>query len=266
MLTLNKLNILKMLSENIRADGRAFHEYRKIEIIPNYIKESAEGSALVKIGSTKVLAGIKLDVEKPFPDSEDEGILITSSELVPIAYEEFEEGPPRENAIELSRIVDRGIRESKMIDLKSLCIVPKEKVWTIFIDIHVLDYDGNLIDASFLASLVALFTARIPEYDIEEDKIIREKRNKKLKILDIPITVTARKIGEKIILDSTKDEEDVENARLSVTFKKNGNICAIQKGGSSNFSFEELREIIPLLSNVSKDIRVKVERVLRGLK
>ena len=56
--------------------------------------------------------------------------MMTSTELAPLADQSFDPGPPREQSIELSRVVDRGIRESRMIDFEALCIEEGEKVWT----------------------------------------------------------------------------------------------------------------------------------------
>ena len=83
-------------------------------------------------------------------------------ELIPLASPDFESGPPREKAIELARVVDRGIRESETIDMAKLCITPEEKVWIVFIDVHVLDYDGNLFDACSLAASAALGCTIVP--------------------------------------------------------------------------------------------------------
>ncbi|HHH80294.1 MAG TPA: RNA-binding protein, partial [Thermoplasmatales archaeon] len=104
----------KLAEQKKRIDGRAFDEYRKISIETNIVRK-AEGSARVKIGNTQVLAGIKMDVGEPYSDSPESGVLTTSAELIPMASPDFEAGPPREDAIELARVVDRGIRESEVI-------------------------------------------------------------------------------------------------------------------------------------------------------
>ena len=122
----------QLISEGKRADGRDLMEYRPITIEKGFI-ERAEGSARVRLGRTEVAVGVKIEVESPFPDTPEEGILMVNAELVPLASPTFEPGPPDENAIELARVVDRGIRESKAIDLKKLCIVPGEKVFTVFV-------------------------------------------------------------------------------------------------------------------------------------
>ncbi|MEM0087251.1 MAG: hypothetical protein QXU16_03240, partial [Candidatus Micrarchaeaceae archaeon] len=85
--------IRELLNKNSREDSRKFDEYRNIRITPGVI-EHAEGSAQVDLGFTKVLAGVKLDVDTPMPDKPDEGNLIVSAELLPLASTEFEAGPP----------------------------------------------------------------------------------------------------------------------------------------------------------------------------
>jgi exosome complex component RRP42 len=169
--TIKKDYLIKLAEKGIRNDGRKFNDFRDIEIETGIVSK-AEGSAKVKIGNTQVMAGIKMDMGEPYPDSQGEGVMTTAAELIPLASPDFEAGPPRENAIELARVVDRGIRESKIIDVEKLCIEEGEKVWIVFIDLHILDYDGNLFDAASLAALSALMTAKIP---VERVRPILEK-------------------------------------------------------------------------------------------
>src|SRR3990172_5444057 len=144
--------IRKLAGSDKRIDHRKFNQYRDISVETNVIT-SAEGSARVRIGNTEVIAGIKIDVGTPFKDTPDEGVLMVAGEFVPLASEDFESGPPGEDAIELSRVVDRAIRESKCVDFEKLCIKEGEKVWMIYVDIDVIDDCGNLIDACSLAAL-----------------------------------------------------------------------------------------------------------------
>src|SRR2546430_10044382 len=144
-----------------RVDGRVLDEPRRVSLERAFVK-TAEGSPRVKLANTDVLAGIKMSVGEPYPDTPNTGVLSTSVELIPMASPTFEAGPPRPEAIELARVVDRGIRESKMVNMEKLCITPKEKVWILFIDIHVLDYDGNLFDACSYAAVAALASTVAP--------------------------------------------------------------------------------------------------------
>ena len=78
-----------------------------------------------------------------------------TAEFSPMASELFEKGPPSIEAIELARIIDRGIRESEVIDVKKLCIKEGEKVWSVMIDLYPMNNGGNLIDACALAAMAA---------------------------------------------------------------------------------------------------------------
>ena len=250
--------IYKLISEGKRIDGRAFDEYRPIKIETGLIRK-AEGSARVKIGNTQVLVGIKMDVGEPYPDSPDMGVLTTSAELIPLASPDFEAGPPGKEAIELARVVDRGIRESEIIHLDKLCIEPNEKVWIIFIDIHVLDQDGNLFDASLLASLAALYTSTVPAERFELGE------NFKLPLSqDPPISCTSIKLNNAIVIDPALDEEEIAEARLTVATDKNGDIRAMQKGLSGSFTIEEVKNIIKASIINGKKLREVLYKSIRG--
>ncbi len=241
----------KLAKENKRADGRAFDEFRDIEIEVGLISK-AEGSAKVKIGNTQIIAGIKMDVGEPYPDTPNSGVMTTAAELIPMASPNFEAGPPREDAIELARVVDRGIRESEIIDVEKLCISPEEKVWIVFIDIHVLDYDGNLFDAASLAALAALMTTTVPaeRFEVGEDH--------SLPIKEPPISCTSIKFNDAIIMDPSLDEELIAEARLTVATDTEGNIRAMQKGLNGSFTVDEIKKVIKASVDNGKKIREKL--------
>ncbi len=105
---LQRQYLFNLASKGERIDRRKVDDYRKIVVEPGVI-EKAEGSARVKIGDTEVLVGVKMDLGEPYPDKPDDGVMIVGAEFSPIASPGFETGPPDENAIELARVVDRGI-------------------------------------------------------------------------------------------------------------------------------------------------------------
>ena len=236
-----------------RLDERKSDEFRKITIEKNSV-EKAEGSSLVRLGTTQVLVGIKMEVKAPFPDTPNEGVLMVGCELSPVASPEFERGPPTEDAIELARVVDRAVRESDAIDLEKLCITKGEKVWIVNADIYVLDNGGNLVDAAALATTSALLNAKLPKY--EDDKVVvGEKTNKKLPLTCKPVTVSHVKIGNNLFVDPTEDEESVSTARLTIGTKDDGNICAIQEGGLEGFTMKELEQLLEQSVELGKQLR-----------
>jgi len=246
--SIKKEYLIKLANNGKRADGRNFDQYRDIKVETNVV-EKAEGSARVQIGNTQVIAGIKMDVGEPYPDSPESGVMSTAAELIPLASPDFEAGPPREDAIELARVVDRGIRESELIEVDKLCIEPEEKVWIVFIDIHIIDYDGNLFDAASLASLAALMTAKVPaeRFELGEDY--------PLPLKEPPISCTSVKFNGTVIMDPSLDEEEIAEARLTVATDNKGDIRAMQKGLNGSFTVDEIKKVIKASTDNGKKIR-----------
>jgi len=259
----------KLAEQGKRADGRTFNEFRKIEIETGLISK-AEGSARVKIGNTQVVAGIKILIGTPYPDTPESGVMTTAAELIPMASPDFEAGPPREKAIELARVVDRGIRESKIIEVDKLCLEPGEAIWMVFIDIHIIDFDGNLFDTSSLAALAALHNAVIPIERLRPDlEKLQEKfpsvkkyleehpTDYPLPLKEPPISCTSVKYNNVIMIDPALDEEEIAEARLTVATDKNGDIRAMQKGLNGSFTVEEIKKVIK--ASIDNGIKIREE-------
>ena len=188
-----KNEIVGLLKNNVRLDGRKPLEYRDVKVETG-VSKNAEGSAKVTIGDTQVIAGVKLEVIKPYPDAPEDGSMMVNVELYPMASPDFESGPPSISAIEYARITDRGIRESKSIDVKKLCIEKGEKAWMVIIDVCALNEAGNMFDAIALAATAAMKDAVFPGY---EDGVLdyKNKSTEKLPIMKTPVTVTVFKYG-----------------------------------------------------------------------
>lgn len=250
-----KEHILKGLAKNIRYDGRKKLDYRDIKLeidaTPN-----AEGSARVVFGDTELIVGVKMSIETPYPDTPDNGNFMVNTELLPLSNPNFERGPPSIEAIELSRVTDRGIRESKAIDTKKLCIEPGEKVWGVIVDICTINAAGGLFDAAGLATIAALKSARFPGY--KNGQIDYKEHKDLLPMQKEPIPVTVFKIGEHLLIDPLEEEEKVTDARLSVTTIKDGSICSLQKGGETPLSVDEIDEMIGIAQEKSKFLRTKL--------
>lgn len=246
--------VYNLLESGKRIDGRGFHDYREISVERDIVNK-AEGSALVKIGDTAVLVGVKLEPGVPFPDTPDRGILMTNAELRPGASPDFEIGPPNEDSIELARIVDRGIRESETIDLEKLCIEEGEKVWMIFIDIHALDNDGNLIDAAALGAIASLSNIRIPNerYGL----VLEETEEDTLSIRDTPVAVTLVEVEGNLLVDPNLYEENAAACRLTVSSNADGTLSGMQKSGSGGLKKEQISEMVEIGIEKAGEIREK---------
>ncbi|MCX6818881.1 MAG: exosome complex protein Rrp42 [Candidatus Aenigmarchaeota archaeon] len=264
MISIDTELIKEIVGTGKRIDNRGFDEYRDIKIEPNIIS-SAEGSARVKLGNTEVVAGVKMEISEPYPDTPKEGTMMVTTEFVPLASPVFESGPPDENSVEAARVVDRAIRESKAIDFGKLCIREGEKAWTVCIDIDVLNDDGNIIDASGIAAITALLNTKMPDLDENEKPIYSKKGSKSLPIKEIPVSTTFVKICDKIMADPSLSEKEAMDARLTVgTVKKGDNVvlCSMQKGGSVGFTEEEIYQIIEHAEKKGDEIRAKIKKAL----
>jgi len=256
-------SVADLLGKARRIDERKLTDYRELKIEIGLVQK-ANGSAMVHLGKTKVMTGIKVELGTPFPDTPNQGVLAVNAELVPFASPTFEPGPPSEGAIELARVVDRGIRESKAIGLEALCVDPGKKVVIVFVDVYVLDHDGNLIDASATSALTALLTSKMKRYTMEGERVHTSDELTPLPIHNEPVAVTTAKIDGHMILDPCLEEELVMSSRLTVTTGRDGNICAMQKGGLGTFTDQEIRQAVKTAIEKGKEIRERIRGATAG--
>lgn len=246
-----------LLEKGKRLDERGLLDTREIKIEQGVI-EKAEGSARVLLGKTEVLVGVKVETGEPFPDTPKDGVMTVNAELVPLASPNFEPGPPDENSIELARVVDRGIRESHAVDTEKLCIEEGKKVFVVFVDVYVLNHDGNLIDASAIAAMAALMNTKMPNYEIKDGELKIKQGYTPLPMKSHPVTVTLGKINNKLIVDPWIEEESVMDSRITFASNEEGNICAIQKGGSSYFTPQQILDASKIALDKAAEIRKKL--------
>ena len=262
MPNLQKEKIESYLNKGKRLDGRKSDEYRDL-IIEDGISKNSSSAIRVKFGKTEVLAGVHLALATPYADSADEGTFMMSAELHPMASQQFDIGRPGINAIELARVIDRGIRESGFIDLKKLCIKEGEKVYQVFVDIFAINDDGNILDVAGLAALIALGQARMPIYNEKEDKIDGYSDegiplNKEV----LSFSMTFHKVGDAIVADVGKDEEAISKFRLTVAMGDNdgkARITAMQKGKAGTISSKDMETILNLAESKWTEMFPKIK-------
>jgi exosome complex component RRP42 len=265
---LTRNTLLKMFVAGKRFDGRKLLESRDFSIEYG-ISFKAEGSARVRLGKTDVAVGVKMEIGEPYPDSLDKGNLMVSGDLLPLASPRFESGPPKFNAIELPRLIDRMVRESGMIDLGKLVVKEGEKVWTVIIDIYPLNDDGNLIDAASIATIAALNSTHVPELG-DDGRINREKKaTKKLPLVDgiSPLSFTFFKLGDSLIVDPTREEEEACEGKvvwgISNYKGKEHMIHSCQKGLDEYMTHADITYMMKHLPGLYDDTFKKLKKFLK---
>ncbi len=258
--TIEKKYIKNYLKKEQRIDGRGLWDYRDFSIKANVVA-SAEGSADVSLGNTRILTGLKYEIGEPFPDLPNEGVCTIMAELLPIASPLFERGPPDEQSIELARVVDRGIRHADCVQTKKLCIKENKAVYILFVDMYVINYGGNLIDAGAVSSLTSLIASRIPEGVWNEETGKAEWTGNYLSgdtlVNELPLCISYGKIGDIIFLDPNLPEELVCDGRISISVTEN-KITSVQKSGVSTFSLEEIKDLNKRSIEIGNTIRKKL--------
>lgn len=255
--TVRKAQVSEMISKGRRPGERALDEPRKLTLETGLIQK-ANGSARVSLGNTQVIAGVKIATGVPFPDTPDKGLLVVNAEILPLASPFAEAGPPSEEAIELARVVDRGIRESEMVDLTKLCLIEGKSVVTVFVDCNVMNVDGNLFDATSYAVVAALRTAKMKKYSVEGDKVVASEELVPVPIEKTPVSVTMARIGDALVVDPDSEEEAMMDMRITITTDDGGNICASQKGEASTITPEMVLQAADTSIRVGKALRAQI--------
>ena len=151
--------------------------------------------------------------------------------------------------------------ESKQIPHLRAQIFPS--VIGVFSDNSVIDVDGNLFDACSYATTAAILTTKIPKWEIQDETpVLIEDGDTDAPITTIPVSVTMGRIGEHIIVDPNGDEWDSMDARITITTNSDGNICALQKGGTHGFTQEQLIKC----GEISVSVGAKIREILKQTK
>ena len=124
---LKRKKIQEVVAAGKRMDGRSLLEFREMTLKTNFLKKS-EGSSELKLGKTHVIVGVTAKIGTPFEDTPDKGVLMCGAEYTPLAHVTWEPGPPPLGAIELARVVDRGLRSAEILDMKDYCLIEGKNV------------------------------------------------------------------------------------------------------------------------------------------
>lgn len=258
---LRRQQMREAISNSKRLDGRDLDEMRPLEIELGIIGK-ADGSSRVRLGNSEVVAGVKVETGEPFEGLENKGALILSAEVLPTASPYIEPGPPDEETIELARVVDRGVRESEMVDLDKLALIPGKVVYTTFVDCSIINYDGNLFDASSYAVVSALMSSKLPVFEVQEgEAVVNTGKKMDPPLTTIPVSITAVKIGDSVILDPTAEEEACMDARITITTNSEGKFAALQKGSTGSFTIEQIKRAAEIARIKGEDVRTKIKEL-----
>ncbi|KAK3099647.1 hypothetical protein FSP39_007478 [Pinctada imbricata] len=252
----------KFIQQEVRPDGRELGEFRSTVCNLSCIT-TANGSALIKIGNTTIICGIKAELASPASEEPCKGFIIPNLELSPMCSSRFRSGPPGEQAQVASQFLADVIKNSKCVDLETLCVESGKLVWVLHCDLICLDYDGNITDASILALIAALQTTKLPKVKLNEDTDKFETFESdlvSLALLSHPVSTTFSILGDQIlIVDPTSEEESLSMGTITIVALVD-KICMVYKPGGNPIASEQLPTLFERAIERGKEVRSLVDK------
>ncbi|KAI5583841.1 hypothetical protein POPTR_006G051200v4 [Populus trichocarpa] len=269
------------LSESIRPDARPLGRARDTTLALGAVA-SAHGSALAKIGSTTMLAAIKMEVMTPSTESPEEGSIAIDFHMPPICSPIVRPGRPAEAAPVISKQLSDTISSSGMINLKELSLVSGKAAWMAYLDIYCLDADGALFDAALLSAVGAFSHLQIPivslnddgkivlvsEEDdgtkLEEEPVNKEKR--KLTLSSIPFSLTCILHKNYILADPTAEEESIMETLVTVVLDSSSRLVSFYKpGGPVLAQTSAVQDCVALTRQRVKELQDILDETISGM-
>lgn len=270
----------QFLKDGVRPDGRPLGRARPTSLsvgsLPN-----AEGSAMVKLGNTTMLAGVKLEVMPSPGDAPDEGRIVVDFQMPPVCSPLVRPGRRSELEPVITEQINNALSSSSVVDLRELTITPGKAAWMAYLDVYCLDSDGSLLDAALLASIAALAHLKIPDVAVSDDgkvfpanlltqekeegaQSLKNVQGRRLKLGKVPMALTCALHPKYILPDPTAEEESILKTIVTVITDFSGELISFHKpGGEVLASTSTVQDCIALARYRGKELqRIFEEAVL----
>jgi len=228
----------KLIKNGIRTDGRKLDELRPLKIEAGVV-ERADGSAYVEFGTTKVMAAVygPIKVHPRHMENSRKGILKVRYNMLPFSvYDRKRPGYDR-RSVEIAKVVSEAF--------ESVIFLEEYPKTAIDIDMEIIQADAGTRVAAITAASVALADAGIS-------------------MKGLVSSVAGGRVEGNIVLDLTKDEEDVDDAiDLPVAMiARTGEITLLQMDGDATAG--EIEKIVKIAEKGCKEIeKAQVEALLK---
>nr|CAB3244008.1 exosome complex component RRP45 [Phallusia mammillata] len=256
--------IVNAVCDNRRYDGRRITDARDTQITLGL----DYGCCTVSLGETKVMAQVAVEMERPKESRPSEGSLHIHVEMSTLASGNFDASKPGELGIEIQRILERSIILSRCLDLEELCIRVGERSWAVHLYIHVLCYDGNILDCASIAAITSLKHFRRPDITVEGKTVlvhsIEERNPLPLTMHHMPFCTTMAffKDSKQLLVDPTRIEEKVMDGKLIISINNHKEVCCMQICGQVHISKPQILHSTDVAYLKSKELSEFVKNVL----
>src|SRR3989338_7868239 len=211
-----------------RFDKRRLDEMRKIDAKVGVIKR-ADGSDMFKIGDTIAVAAVygPRELHPKFLQNPEKGILRCNYDMISFSVPDRKRPGPSRRGTEISLVTEKALLP--VLDLKQF----PNAVVDVFI--QIIQANSGTRCAGIIAASMALAHAGLP-------------------MKDLISAVSVGKVGDKIVIDLNKEEEDYEDGATDIPVAMAGNneITLLQLDG--NISKEEFLKALEMAKKGCSDI------------
>lgn len=201
----------------MRTDGRALDESRPVTITTGYLR-TAEGSALIEIGNTKVLCAATVEETVPhFLRNSGKGWITAEYAMLPRATStrtarEVTKGRPSGRTHEIQRLIGRSLRS--IVDLSAL----GER--SVIVDCDVIQADGGTRTAAITGAYIALAAAL--------KTLVKFKGVSKNPLLDAVAATSVGIVGQQPMLDLCYEEDSRAEVDMNIVMTGSGKFVELQ--------------------------------------
>jgi ribonuclease PH len=228
-----------------RHDGRAPDELRPVEIEAGFVR-SADGSALIAVGGTRVICTASLVASVPtWREGSGKGWLTAEYGMLPASTgtrrpRDSTRGRPDGRTVEIQRLVGRSIRA--VIDLEAL----GER--TVYVDCDVLEADGGTRTAAITGAYVALKLAL--------DGLVERGDLARVPLRSSVAAVSCGIVAGAPVLDLDYPEDSTADVDMNVVMTGAGDLVEVQATGEGvSFSRPQLDRLLELAAGGIASLR-----------
>ncbi len=220
----------------MRFDARLADQMRPVTIEPNYLK-TAEGSALISVGNTKVLCTASVEATvPPFLRGSGKGWVTAEYAMLPRATStrtprEVKKGRESGRTMEIQRLIGRSLRS--VVDLTVL----GER--SVLIDCDVLQADGGTRTASITGAFVALGLAM--------QKLVAGGMVKKNPLRHYVAATSVGVVDGMPMLDLCYEEDSAAGVDMNIVMTSGGRFVELQATAEQeDFGDDQLASLVAL--------------------
>ena len=238
-----------------RSDNRAPDQLRSVSITPDFIT-TAEGSALIEVGNTRVICTASIEEGVPqFLRNTGKGWISSEYSMIPRSTltrtpREVSKGRPSGRTHEIQRLIGRSLRA--VTDLTRL----GER--TIWIDCDVIQADGGTRTASITGAFVALGLAL--------EKLVAADTLSAVPLRDFVAAVSAGIVDGEILLDLSYEEDSRADVDMNFVMTAGYKMVEVQATAEHRaFDEQQLQKMLSLARQGVQQLIARQQAVLSAL-